>query len=98
MTVSNTPEVIGPPVAESRPIDWIKTNLMSTWYNTVLTVVLLALVVLFLRFSLTWVIFDANWDPVRSNLKLFLVGQYPDEEMWRIRVNALIVSLFMGVS
>ena len=98
MTVANTPEVLKPPVSKSGPIEWVKTNLTSTWYNAVLTVVMLALVIFFLRLTLSWVFFDANWDPVRSNLKLFLVGQYPDEEMWRVGVNALMVSLLMGVS
>jgi general L-amino acid transport system permease protein len=98
MSAANTPEVLRPPVSKSGPIEWVKTNLTSTWYNAVLTVVMLALVIFFLRLTLSWVFFDANWDPVRSNLKLFLVGQYPDEEMWRIGVNALMVSLLMGVS
>ncbi|MEE8465201.1 MAG: amino acid ABC transporter permease [Dehalococcoidia bacterium] len=71
---------------------------MSTWYNTLLTMVVLALVILFLRIALVWVLIDADWSPVTSNLKLFLVGQYPVEEMWRIGVSALMVSLLLGVS
>ncbi len=96
--MADTPEVVRPPVSQSGPIGWVRTNLMSTWYNTLLTMVVLALVILFLRIAIVWVLIDADWSPVTSNLKLFLVGQYPVEEMWRIGVSALMVSLLLGVS
>ncbi|NQW23008.1 MAG: amino acid ABC transporter permease [SAR202 cluster bacterium] len=98
MTVARTLEVIRPPVSQSGPIGWVRTNLMSNWYNSLLTVVTLALVIFFLKTGLTWVFIDADWSPVRSNLKLFLVGQYPAAEMWRVGVIALMVSLLLGVS
>ena len=98
MTVANTPEIIRPPLSRSGPIGWVRTNLMSTWYNALLTAVVLALLVFFLKIALVWVFLDADWDAVRSNLKLFLVGQYPVEEMWRVGVGILMFTLLLGVS
>lgn len=71
---------------------------MSTKYNTLLTVAVLALLVWFLKSALGWVFFGADWSVVTSNLKLFLVGQYPSEEMWRIGVGVLFATLLLGVS
>ena len=58
----------------------------------------LALAIFFLRIAITWVFVDADWSPVTSNLRLYLVGQYPVEEMWRVGTIALMVSLLLGVS
>ena len=96
--MASTPEVIRPPVSQAGLIRWVKNNLASTWYNALFTIAVLALAIFFLKSLVPWVLTDADWSPVRSNLKLFLVGQYPLEEMWRVGVSVLMVSLLLGVS
>jgi len=77
---------------------WLKKNLFSTWYNTLLTFVAGAFVLFVLYQVFTWALFRANWTPVTSSLKLFAVGQYPTEQLWRVGVCLLMVSFLMGLS
>ena len=45
-----------------------------------------------------WVVFTADWSPVTESLKLFLVGQYPTEELWRVGAVVVAAAALMGVS
>ena len=101
MTISGTrqplePEVLKPPPTTVGALGWVKANLFNTWYNALLTLVILAILLLLLKPLLTWVFGSADWSPVTSNLKLFLVGQYAPEEMWRVGVVTLMVSALLG--
>lgn len=86
------------PPAPPGPIRWVKKNLLSTWYNACLT--LLAAVFLFtvLRAIFQWVLFTANWAPVTNSLKLFAVGQYPPDQLWRVGAIVWMVSFLFGLS
>ncbi len=77
---------------------WLKKNLFSTWYNTLLTFVAGAFVLFVLYQVFTWALFRANWTPVTSSLKLFAVGQYPTDQLWRVGASLLMVSFLMGLS
>ena len=79
-------------------IKWLKKNLFSTWYNALLTFVAAAFVYFILKGVLTWVLVTANWAPVTNSLKLFAVGQYPNEELWRLGAILFMVSFLMGIS
>ena len=86
-----------PPSAPG-PIQWLKKNLFSTWHNALLTFVAVAFIYFALRGILTWVFVTADWAPVTNSFKLFAVGQYPKEELWRVGAIILMVSFLMGVS
>jgi len=86
-----------PPAALS-PAQWLKKNLFSTWYNALLTFVAGGFILFVLYNVLTWAFFRANWTPVTSSFKLFAVGQYPTEQIWRVGAILLMVSFLMGVS
>jgi general L-amino acid transport system permease protein len=77
-------EVTKPPRTEIGVLGWIKKNLFSTWYNALLTLVSVAFLFFLLRGVLTWVIRDARWEVVTTNIKVFLIGRYPIEQVWRI--------------
>ncbi|MFQ6014503.1 MAG: amino acid ABC transporter permease, partial [Anaerolineae bacterium] len=91
-------EAIKPPPATVGPIGWLRKNLFNTWYNALLTVVLIWLLYVLLRGVLTWVFVTADWSPVTSNPKLFMVGQYPSDEIWRVGLSVLMVSFLFGLS
>lgn len=86
------------PPASQGPIKWLKKNLFSTWYNTILTFLSFILIFVVIRGILTWVLFVADWSPVTDSLKLFAVGLYPLEEVWRIGTILAMVSFLAGVS
>jgi general L-amino acid transport system permease protein len=97
-TAGSVGESASRPPAPPGALQWLKKNLFSNWYNSMLTIVSLAVIVIALRGILRWVIVDANWAPVTSNLRLFAVGQYPTDELWRVGAILAMISLLMGMS
>lgn len=91
MTVQS--EVLKPPITEVGLLGWLKKNLFSTWYNTLLTILSLAFVYVALRAIITWVVRDARWEVVTTNFRVFMIGRYPGEEAWRVLVSLGIVVL-----
>ena len=82
---------------ESPAVRWARENLFSTWYNSLLTVVFGALFI-WLGFTLLrWVFFRAEWEIVRVNLTLFMVGRFPREELARIWVSNFLIAGAIGV-
>ena len=89
---------IKPPANTKGPGRWLKDNLFNTWYNTLLTC--LALVFLFFAFKgfLTWAFTEAEWDVIPANFRLFMVGSYPQEQVWRVWNSIYILSVLIGLS
>ncbi len=79
-------------------LDWIRENLFSTWYNSLLTLVSLLIVYFAVTSAVRWVFVSADWAPVNENIMLYLVGQYPRGELWRIGALLLLVSTMFGIS
>jgi general L-amino acid transport system permease protein len=96
--MSGTGEIESRPPAALSPIQWLKRNLFNTWYNTLLTLVSATLVFLALKGMFTWILVTADWTPVASSLKLFAVGQYPVEQVWRVGAILAMVCFLMGLS
>jgi general L-amino acid transport system permease protein len=86
------------PPAPPGLVRWLKKNLFSTWYNVLLTAMALAFLFLVGKGVFTWVFFKANWAPVLNSLRLFAVGQYPPDQLWRVGVILLMVSFLFGLS
>ena len=82
-----------PPLTEVGPVGWIRKNLLSTWYNILLTVGSLALLVFVTRAFLRWIFTKAEWAVVQTNLGVLLIGRYPRDEAWRIIAGIAIVIL-----
>ena len=96
--MSATAETSSRPPAALGPLQWLRKNLFSTWYNAILTLVSLVLIYVAVRGIITWVFFVADWTPVKQSLKLFAVGLYPLEEIWRVGAILAMVSFLAGLS
>ncbi|HEY72583.1 MAG: amino acid ABC transporter permease [Chloroflexi bacterium] len=94
---TNSTTVIRPP-SPPGPVRWLKKNLFSTWYDTVLTILAIVFLYFVLKGVLSWVLFTANWAPVINSPKLFAVGQYPPEQLWRVGTILFMVSFLFGLS
>jgi general L-amino acid transport system permease protein len=80
------------------PGEWIHRNLFSSWFNGVLTVASGALV-LFLGFRLVRFVFvSADWSVLKANLRVFIVGRFPQDELWRVWVVAYFLAILIGLS
>lgn len=79
------PETVLPPITErSGPLRWLRHNLFNTWSDAILTVVSASLIYWLVKSLITWAITTAEWDVVVANLRLFLVGQFPLEQIGRL--------------
>jgi general L-amino acid transport system permease protein len=87
-----------PPRPTLGPVGWLRQNLFSTWYNALLTIVLVAALVPLVALMVRWILTEARWGVVTANLRLFLIGQYPFEEAWRIWLSLAVVSVLTGLS
>ena len=78
--------------------EWVRKNLFSTWYNSLLTIAGVTVVYFALVNVITWVFKTADWRPITVAPLLYLVGQYPREELWRVGISVLLVTLLIGMS
>lgn len=91
-------ERLPPPITSVGAVAWLRRNLFNNWYNSLLTIVLGVVIVVFGLLVVEWAVAHARWGVVTTNLRLFLIGQYPLEEAWRVWVALLVVSVLTGVS
>jgi general L-amino acid transport system permease protein len=93
-----TAETLPPPKNTIGPIAWLRENLFSSWFNAFLTIVVGAAVVWATLAIADWALTAARWHVITNNLRLFLIGQYPGDQAWRIWLNLAILSILLGLS
>jgi general L-amino acid transport system permease protein len=76
---------------------WLRKNLFNTWYNAILTIVTAVVLFFLLRALLEWVFVNADWRPITRSPLLYLVGQYPRNELWRVGLSLWMVSFLFGL-
>jgi len=90
---------LAPPEVESpSPWNWVRANLLSTWYNAVLTIVCLLAIAWILKTLLTWMFFQAQWAVVQANLPLFFVGRFPRNLYWRVWTTLEVIAGIGGLT
>ena len=99
--VATRVRVLPPPAERYTLLGWVQKNLFSTWYNALLTVVVLLLVYAVFVPAIDWFFSEAQWEVVRVNIRLLMAGQYPRDQLWRawlcVHLLAAIVGLTWGV-
>jgi general L-amino acid transport system permease protein len=87
-----------PPVRDMTPRQWLRTNLFSTPLNALLTVVV-GLAAAYVSYRLLrWVFVTADWTVVRVNLKLFMVGFFPADQLWRLWVAGFVLVVTVALA
>ncbi len=89
---------LAPPIVSRGIRGWLRQNLFNTWANTLVTIVLAVVLARLATAVLDWAITTARWGVVAGNLRLFLIGQYPFEEAWRVWLCLAILSVLSGLS
>ena len=90
---------LAPLHSDTTPAKWVKDNLFNNIMNSIITVVLgIVVVFLFVR-SFGWIAGE-EWEIIRVNLRNFMVGQFPSDELWRLWTSAfiLIATFSIGTS
>jgi general L-amino acid transport system permease protein len=91
------PEEIRPPLPPG-PIKWMRDNLFNSWFNTLLTVVLLPVVFFAVINLIQWVFVTADWRAVSKFPVLYAVGQYPRAGLWRVGISLSLIFTLIGAS
>lgn len=79
-----------PPSKKLPPGEWIKANLFSNLLNSLITIVMAVFLIYSLQFLVGWVI-RADWQIARTNLRNFMVGGFPSDELWRPWAASLLI-------
>jgi general L-amino acid transport system permease protein len=99
MTTTHPPGTSSPPpVAEVGAIAWVRKNLFSNWFNTLLTIILGLVLGRTLIGFLTWATTEAKWQLIPANLSLFFVGRYPVSQLWRMWAVLAVIAGLGGMS
>jgi general L-amino acid transport system permease protein len=76
----------------------MRKNLFSNWYNSLLSIVGATVVFYTLVNIISWVFTTADWRPITVAPLLYMVGQYPREELWRVGLSLLTITFLVGMS
>ena len=102
-----------PPIIHTGVIGWIRKNLLSPWYNGLLTVVSCWLIWSAAVPFLNWAVWNASitlnpeaakeksgaaWGFIREMWPVFMTGVYPAEERWRPLAALVLVVIIVGLS
>jgi len=91
-------DTIEPPRTSVGVLGWLRKNLFSTWYNALLTIVMLWLLYVVGGGLLNWALTGARWGVISANLRLFMVGPYPPDQVWRVWLVVALVAALFGLS
>ena len=89
---------LAPPSTSIGPMTWLRRNLFSGIVNSIVTLLIAAFLVWVTLNVGQWALTEARWEVVTRNLRLFLVGQYPAEQAWRLWTSLLVLSVLSGLS
>jgi general L-amino acid transport system permease protein len=87
-----------PPASEVGLQGWLRHNLFGSKASGVVTIVLAVVLVGVAWGLLQWALFSARWGVVTENMRLFLVGQYPPSEIWRVWLTLTLLSVTTGLT
>lgn len=87
-----------PTIRSPSPLEWLRKNLFSTWYNGILTIICLVVLIPAIIGFVSWVLGAAQWGVVAANLRLFFVGRFPPDLYWRVWTSLAIIVGLTGIS
>jgi general L-amino acid transport system permease protein len=83
--------------AGTGPVVWARHNLFRSKLDAVLTVVFGAIAIWLLWKALRFVFVTGRWDIIRVNLRLLLIGRYPEAHVLRLAVMIVVMAAWVGV-
>lgn len=85
-----------PPAFRIGVLAWLRENLFSSIPNTIVTLISGYLVFILGRMIVRFLLYQADWTVVTSNLTLYAIGQYPRSQAWRPAASfGFVIALFI---
>ncbi|MEL7140936.1 MAG: amino acid ABC transporter permease [Cyanobacteria bacterium J06631_9] len=97
-TSSRPVERGAPVVRKMSPVAWSKKHLFNSWFNSLLTVVLVVVLGTAFFNIAKWILVGADWSVVAVNFGQFMSGLYKPELYWRIWSIFGLIMFFGGLS
>ena len=97
-TLTPTKEVLPPPTERIGILGWMKKNLFGSIADTILTFVAGGFLIWMIYAIFDWAFHTARWAAVSDNLQLYMKGQYPGEQDWRLWLLLFLLGLLVGLS
>lgn len=85
-----------PPTHRLSAGEWARKNLFNNWYNSLVTVVVVCGIAFAVLQTLGW-LFSSDFLIIRRNLALFMIGQFPRDELWRTWVSGYLLMGAFGI-
>lgn len=76
--------------------DWARRNLFNNWYNSAITIVFSVVIGFAAIAALRWVV-DGDFTIVVANLRVFMIGQFPTDELWRPWASLMLLLAACGL-
>ncbi|MGB3403350.1 MAG: amino acid ABC transporter permease [Microcoleaceae cyanobacterium] len=93
------PSNIAPPTGDKESLpEWLRNNLFNTWYNSILTFIIVSILLWIAAGFLSWARTTAQWNVIPANLSLFAVGRFPSNQYWRLWILLGLVSVLSGIT
>lgn len=104
---------IKPPVTSIGAIGWIRANLFNSWFNSILTLLVLAGLYKTMPPFIRWAFIDslwtstsaechaaggACWSIIPANIRFIMFGFYPPDQQWRPLVAMIILIAMLLVT
>ncbi len=78
--------------------EWLRQNLFNTWWNGLISVVLLLIIAQVLVNLVGWMLTTQGWIAAASNVRILMVGRYPPEMVWRVELVVAMIATLVGLS
>ena len=93
------PHTPPPEIPKLPPREWVKENLFSSPFNSVLTVVTTIILLAVFRGFLSFIFNPIRqWDSTATNMQLFMTRAYPDEQYIRVWFCVAVILILTGLS
>lgn len=92
-----TTDTIKPPSTRLTPGEWVRKRLFNNWYNSLLTLVLGG-VIAYTLVAVVRGLLTFDYKILQDNLKLFIVGGFPGDQLWRPWVSGYLIALAIGLA
>ena len=79
-------------------VSWARENLFNSRFNTLLSLTAIVAGSILVFLVVRFVLFQANWGLVAINRRLFFVGSYPSDEMYRIWISLFLVGVLVTLT
>jgi len=77
-------------------ITWLRRNLFRSFWDSILTVLFAVLAIYVIVNLLRFIFITGRWEIIQVNLKLLLVGRFPEDQMWLVQASVVALAFWIA--